>query len=357
MNRGVKFLFVGALGFIVQLTALELLTSLVHLNWLTATAAAIQCAVLHNFCWHARWTWREPPGRWLVRLVKFHAAAGLTSIAGNVVVMAVLIVRFSIPVLPANGAAVLIVSAVNYLLADRWIFRRALTAATAIALVVMPSAASAAPRPEVLAAWTAYVAQTEAAIDRRPSACAAGWSAPCAEGQSFAVDGGTISHWRGAVFIRAMTVDRLLDRLQHPGTPPPQEDVSAARVLERGSGWLRVYMRIVRHAIVTVSYDTEHLMTFQRVSSLEATAQSVATRIEEVSGGDQGFLWKMNSYWHYEQSSDGVVVSVQTLTLSRDVPVLIKPIAAGIVTRVARESMTRTLIALRRYLSDAVPLG
>jgi hypothetical protein len=64
----------------------------------------------------------------------------------------------------------------------------------------------------------------------------------------------------------------------------------------------------------------------------------------------------MNSYWHYEQSSDGVMVSVQTSTLSRDVPVLIKPIADGIVRRVARESMTRTLVALRRYLSDAVTL-
>ena len=356
MKRGLKFLFVGALGFFVQLTALALLTSVVHVSWLPATVAAIECAVLHNFCWHARWTWRERPGRWLARLVKFHAAAGLMSIAGNVAIMTVLVAGFSVHVLPANAAAVLIVSIVNYLLADRWIFRRPLTAVTAIALVVVPSAARAAPRRQALDAWTAYVVQTEAAMDRRPSTCAAVRSAPCAEGESIAVDGGTINHWRGAVFIRGMTIDRLLDRLQHPGTPPPQEDVSAARVLERGSGWLRVYMRIVRRTIVTVSYDTEHLMTFQRVSPLEAMARSVATRIEEVGGGDQGFLWKMNSYWHYEQSSDGVMVSVQTSTLSRDVPVLIKPIADGIVRRVARESMTRTLVALRRYLSDAVTL-
>src|SRR5215204_672355 len=49
------------------------------------------------------------------------------------------------------------------------------------------------------------------------------------------------------------------------------------------------------------------------------------TRIEEIGGRDRGFLWRLNSYWHYEQEADGVRVEAQSLSLSRPVPVLRKP--------------------------------
>ena len=42
-------------------------------------------------------------------------------------------------------------------------------------------------------------------------------------------------------------------------------------------------------------------------------------------------------------------MSLQSLTLSRDVPALIKPVAGRIVPRIARESVARTLAALRAY--------
>jgi hypothetical protein len=110
-----------------------------------------------------------------------------------------------------------------------------------------------------------------------------------------------------------------------------------------------LYIRLVRHVIVTVAYDTEHEMTFRRLSPSTADARSVSTRIDEVGGGDKGFLWRLNSYWHYEQVHGGVAVSLQSLTLSRDVPALIKPVAGRIVPRIARESVARTLAALRAY--------
>ena len=162
---------------------------------------------------------------------------------------------------------------------------------------------------------------------------------------------GTISDWRGAVFLPDITLDRLLHGLQHPGTPPPQEDVVSSRVIARGADSLRVGIRLVRHAIVTVSYDTEHEMRFHRVTPTLATARSVATRIEQVDGGDHGFLWRLHSYWRYEESGGGVLVELRSLTLSRNVPALVRPIASPLVTRIARESMVRTLEALQAILS------
>ncbi|HEX7140080.1 MAG TPA: hypothetical protein VF219_19670, partial [Vicinamibacterales bacterium] len=142
-----------------------------------------------------------------------------------------------------------------------------------------------------------------------------------------------------------------LDRLKNPGTPPPQQDVVASHVISRAEGSLYVYMRLVRHAIVTVSYDTEHAMAFHRWSPTLATARSVATRIDEVGGDDHGFLWRLNSYWRYEDVGAGVMVSLESLTLSRDVPWLIRPIAGPISSSIARESMVRTLEALKKYLT------
>lgn len=151
------------------------------------------------------------------------------------------------------------------------------------------------------------------------------------------------------MFIPGVTLDEVLYRLQNPGTPPPQEDVVSSRVLARADNCLRVNIGLARHAIVTVSYDTEHEMRFHRWTPRLATARSVATRIEEAGGTDHGLLWRLHSYWRYDAIDGGVLVELQSLTLSRDVPSLIRPIAAPLLTRIARESVSRTLEAMRRF--------
>ncbi len=353
-RRGLKFVVVGVAGFLLQLGALATLTAVLHVHWLWATVAAVECAILHNYWWHARWTWRDR-GRQsgLSRLARFHASTAVTSIGGNVALMTLLVALWRIDPLPANAIAVTVVSAANFLIADRWVFRGGLRAASAAMVALeLPAAASAAPPPAALIAWRQAVAEVERAMDR--SAVAARPEEIFADGDSIGVTGGTLSRWRGSVFIRGVTLDQLLQRLQHPGTPPPQDDIVAARVLGRTPDGLRVSIRLVRRAIVSVTYDTEHEMSFRRRSPTSATARSEATRIEEVGGGDKGLLWKLNSYWQYDETADGVIVRVETLTLSRDVPLLVRPIAGPIVRRVARESMVRTLAALRDYMQSAI---
>jgi len=92
-------------------------------------------------------------------------------------------------------------------------------------------------------------------------------------------------------------------------------------------------------------------MRFRRETPTVATARSVATRIAEIGGTDHGFLWRLNSYWRYEQVAGGVLVYLRSLTLSRDVPALVRPIAAPLVNRIARESVLRTLVALQRFVN------
>ena len=52
LRRWLKFNAVGAIGIVVQLAALAVLKGLLRLPYLTATALAVETAVLHNFVWH-----------------------------------------------------------------------------------------------------------------------------------------------------------------------------------------------------------------------------------------------------------------------------------------------------------------
>jgi putative flippase GtrA len=339
------FLAVGWLGFALQLAVLAVLTSVADWPWLPATIVAVELAVVHNFLWHERVTWRDRHDAGLKRFARFNLATGITSIAGNVALMAVFVGLVGVPPVAANVLAVVTMSVVNFFVSDRWVF--------AVALVcVSATGASAAPRTETLDAWNRHVAETEKRWEAAVSSPRSADRDLRAEGESIGVPSGTISLWRGSIFVPGADLEQVLNRLQYPGTAPPQEDVVSSRVLSRGHDSVRVFIQMVRHAIITVTYDTEHEMTFRRRTPTLATARSVATRIDEVGGGDRGFLWRLNSYWRYEQVGGGVRIDLESLTLSRDVPTLVRPIASPIVSRIARESMVRTLDALRQYLVE-----
>ena len=68
---------------------------------------------------------------------------------------------------------------------------------------------------------------------------------------------------------------------------------------------------------------------------------------------DNGFLWRLNAYWRYEAWNGGVLVECESVSLSRPVPLLLRPMAGPIVDRIARESLEGTL---RQPASDAEPV-
>lgn len=191
---------------------------------------------------------------------------------------------------------------------------------------------------------------------------------PSGSGRDFDVPDGTIAHWRGTIFVPATTIDRVLARAQHPSERGPfQPDVLALRVLARRPDALTVFIKMTRQKIVTVTYNTEHQVTWHRDSPARASSRSVATNIAEVEvtgsgerelpqSDDHGFLWRLNAYWRYEQipnNGGGVLVQLESLSLSRDIPMGLGMIARPLMTNVARESLERTLIAFRHEQTRA----
>jgi putative flippase GtrA len=124
--RWLKFSLVGGLGIAVQLAALALMIHL-RVQYLLATMLAVEAAVLHNFCWHERYTWADRghsshPRAVLRRLARFHLANGLISMIGNLVLMCFLVGELGFPVLLANLATVASCWLANCLVSDRWVF-------------------------------------------------------------------------------------------------------------------------------------------------------------------------------------------------------------------------------------------
>jgi putative flippase GtrA len=136
IHRWCRFNAVGALGMAVQLGVLALLNRLLAGRYLFASAAAVELALLHNFTWHLRYTWRDRGGcapiqpqthartqpRILPRLTRFHLSNGLVSMLGNLGLMRLLVRQARLPVLIANAIAILCCSLINFVLSDRWAF-------------------------------------------------------------------------------------------------------------------------------------------------------------------------------------------------------------------------------------------
>lgn len=124
--RWLKFNAVGGLGIGVQLAALLVLKSGFHLGYMLATALAVEAAVIHNFLWHERYTWEDrvrPSWRASVpRLLRFNLTTGAVSIAGNLMLMKLLVSRCDMNYLLANGIAIAICSLVNFIVSDEWVF-------------------------------------------------------------------------------------------------------------------------------------------------------------------------------------------------------------------------------------------
>lgn len=254
---------------------------------------------------------------------------------------------------------------------------RRTTPVTAIALVVFAASLRAeGPSAEAIAAWDRYVTVAETWLEAEfarpgmPSMAAEDADARVARGEvvveeaparvrgSADVPDARIHHWRGRIFVPNVSIERLVATVRDPAGHS-QEDVLEARLLERSDHGDRVYLKIRRSAIVTAAYNTEHRVTYRTDGHGRVRSRSVATRIAEIDGlgtpderekppgTDRGFLWRMNAYWCYQPVAGGVMVTLDSITLSRAIPWVVVPIAAPVVDRVARESVVRTLRSLQ----------
>jgi putative flippase GtrA len=392
-SRWFSFNVVGIVGAGVQLATLRLCLELPGIHYMAAAAIAVETAILHNFIWHRRWTWRDrpaaSPSAVLLQLARFHGCNGVVSIVGHMILMPMLVTAAGFAPVGASFITILLCSAVNFALANHVVFRGraarvACAAALALVLAGTDTVEAAGPRPETLAAWQRYVETTENRIrgeldagrpfiadDSRPDG-RAGMSTKLrsgevviarlesrnAAGSTIEVPSGEVHHWRGTIFIPGASLEEVLDRAKNPDRRHLPDDVLEASVLSRDADRMRLFLKLTRSMIVSATYNTEHDVRYVSHGPGRASSSSVSVRIAELQNPgtpserektpdeDRGFLWRLNSYWRYEAVDGGVVAQCESISLSRNVPMGLGSLIEPLVDRVARESMLRTLESL-----------
>jgi putative flippase GtrA len=397
---------VGLLGVAVQVTLLAFLIHVVGVHYLVATAVAVEAAVLHNFAWHQRWTWRDRPSpsgaSTIARLARFHVLNGAVSLTGNLALVALLSGAFRVEPVSANLLAIVSCSVVNFVASEALVFKTVLIATL---LLIAPLSARAADLAAELtaatvAAWQQYEQQVDERYERTApetepyfaqdsfkdaAPAKSAWRQQVINGQVSmvrvpsaapgrpepSIPDGRVHHWAGAIFIADVKVDRVIRHLQDRAGRESEsyEDVTASKLLSRDGDRIRVYMKLRRDSVITVNYNTEHTVVYRRLGTARASSRSVATKIAELVdagtpqerekpvGNDHGFLWRLNAYWRFEQTNGGVLIECESVSLSRSVPALLRPFVTGTVERIARESLQKTLVSMRAELKRALPAG
>ena len=116
--------------------------------------------------------------------------------------------------------------------------------------------------------------------------------------------------------------------------------------------------------------DTEHDVHYFRDSASRAHSRSSATRITQVEnagksnerektlGDDDGFLWRMETWWRMIEGDGGAYVQSEVVSLTRDIPVGLGWMIGPFVTSIPKESLTFTLDATRSAVKKhAAPGG
>jgi hypothetical protein len=178
--------------------------------------------------------------------------------------------------------------------------------------------------------------------------------------------GGLIHHWAGVVFIPGAKLDDVLSTLEdydrHSVYYSP--DVERSKIESRNGEHFRVFLRFHRHKVITVVVNTVHEVDYFHDGPGKAHSRSSAVRIAQVEnagkaderektpGDDDGFLWRMETWWRMEESDGGVYVQSEVASLTRNIPTGLGWMIGRFVTEIPKETLTFTLEATRTAVKN-----
>lgn len=124
LARWCTFNLVGSFGFVIQISAIALLTRVFAWPAIGATAVALELAALANFVGHSRWTWGDRPESsvrgWVRRYWRYQMAKTGFLLANLALTTATVHVGASAEI--ANTAAVLLCAIPNYVVSKRLVW-------------------------------------------------------------------------------------------------------------------------------------------------------------------------------------------------------------------------------------------
>lgn len=243
----------------------------------------------------------------------------------------------------------------------------------------MPQATTETLQGSTLQAFEEYIRAAEAAMD--PSLRGTGaflWAdadperqqrvekgevlAQFALGQGPAkVPCGLIHDWIGAARAEQATLEAMLRLIQdydnHSNIYQPE--VIASKLLSRKGDDFEIYLRLLKKKIITVVLDTAHHVEYRPARRARWTCNSYSTRIAEVEHAGKpneevlapdtgyGFLWRLYSYWRFQEREGGVDFECRAISLTRDIPLGLGWIIEPMIEKLPKESLIHTLECTR----------
>jgi hypothetical protein len=178
------------------------------------------------------------------------------------------------------------------------------------------------------------------------------------------VTDGLIHDWIGAVWIEGATVEQTIRLVQdynnHQNIYTPE--VIDSKLLSRKGNDFKIFLRLLKKKIITVVLDTYHDVHYSSLDRTRWLCRSYTTRILEVENAGSpneiimppdtgyGFLWRLYSYWRFQDKDGGVAVECRAISLSRTVPFGLGWLVDPIIQKLPGESLFNTLDATRQAL-------
>jgi hypothetical protein len=243
-------------------------------------------------------------------------------------------------------------------------------------VVAAPGSVLGEPAPAAVSAFNAYISTVEARLAQQhrsqkgflaPVAPAAQSEQRLRRGELIVeqltpstgadLPGAMLHHWRGTAFApraKAADFERLMKNFNaYPRHYAPQ--VLQAKVLTEQGDRVQAVMRVRQRHVITVVMDTAYDIAFGRLDARDGYSASRSTRISEIdapgtraehalsASEEHGFLWRLNTYWSYEERDGGLYMQIESVSLTRSIPNVLRWAVGPFVKSVPRESLEFTL--------------
>jgi hypothetical protein len=260
---------------------------------------------------------------------------------------------------------------------------------TVLLLLTTAQPLAGQPTPAALAAFNAYTQSVEARLDQQHRSAGAFVVLPASDPVSEAmrlrrgefiierltpstgaeVSGSLLHQWRGAAFVpgaKARDFERLTqDFKAYPQYFAPQ--VLQAALIARNGDRMQAWMRVRQQHVIPVVMDTSYDISYGRLDRQHGYSSSRSTRIAEIdspgtsseralnANEEHGFLWRLNTYWSYEEKDGGLYLQIEAVSLTRSIPHglawAVRPYAESI----PRDSLEFTLRSTCKALPKLTP--
>ena len=181
------------------------------------------------------------------------------------------------------------------------------------------------------------------------------------QGKSISVPSGLIHHWVGIIFVPGASLEKTLAVAQDYDNREViyRPDVVRSRLLSRNDDDYKIFMRFYKKGFSTVVLNTEYLIHYFKLDSYRVWCKSYSTHIGEVAdpnhpdgpelpaGQEHGYLWRLYSYWRFQQKDGGVYIQCEVISLTRGIPFGLNWLLGPLVKSIPRESLNRTLFQTR----------